>query len=886
MITLDGTRGTSGSSRNGHAGPAGPFGQSQYPGSQFAGFGAYGPAPGKGRGLVRWLRESMGGWLGPKRAHGSQAARELTREKAASGPRLVTLPWFLPYFDDVTGETATARLYYRKMWADPVVKAAILAKIFSVASLTLKIHPADEHNSHDVKVAQFVEWTLTKRCRGSVPNLVWSILSGGLTDGYSVCEKSWKVQEKGKYAGKYILVNLKPKLVGDDLVLQTDEFRNVVGVMGLRYNAGEEFSVDDFVIFRHLPLYDYPTGMSDFRAIYSKYWLLDTAWKLRSILLEKRALPLLVGHYQDPTTQSALEHALGLAKSQNWLSAPESARIEALNLAGSAEDVFSSAIRDLKEEIFLGIQGATLQALLGGPQQQRGSSNVHQDTSELFAWYLSGCILSLLNDEDDGLIKDIVDLNHVVSEYPYATLSAVDVNELAQELQIDDRLHGWGLPLSKDEIYKRYGRTPPQDRDDTIPGAPQGPGGSGGGGPGAGGLAGLLGAGGGSQAPETETAGAEPSRIEQEQPPDQEEPQEAFGMAEDFEEFDELPQRREGEVWEGRSGRWFTKHGGRVVPAKNPQAAEKPKKEKATRQQAKPKKASRFVKEKASRGQMVEARRVGTGEESRVLLADGTPAPDHIKPGMIPSNWTGVQISMNPHADVLVTARDQKGWVKTVYVDNFHTRTAAVKFARTREIMQQFPAIMQEIKRDRASPAKRDAADCAWLMAVQATRPGSKEDTGADVKAYGATTLEGRHVVQAKDGVRLQFVGKEGVAHDHLVRNRELAAMLLERKKKVGDNGQLFNVNNKKVRAYVGTLDGGGFLSKDLRTNQANQIAMREIRRTRAPKTRREYQRAVKAVAERVSHVLGNQPEQALESYISPELFAVWRAGIDEKKKG
>ena len=46
--------------------------------------------------------------------------------------------------------------------------------------------------------------------------------------------------------------------------------------------------------------------------------------------------------------------------------------------------------------------------------------------------------------------------------------------------------------------------------------------------------------------------------------------------------------------------------------------------------------------------------------------------------------------------------------------------------------------------------------------------------------------------MQSKDGVRLQFVGKESVWHDHLVRDKALGQMLLERKAESGETGKLF----------------------------------------------------------------------------------------------
>jgi hypothetical protein len=462
----------------------GLFGRGKQPESQYS----QQRPPGASRGALDWLRR-LGGWLGPRASAGTTARAGITGERAAAGPRDIVFPWFLPYFDDKTGETAEMRAAYRMMFADPNVKAALLGKLLAVGALDLKVLPADKKNPTDRHVAKFVEYNLRQRVTGGIPGVAWSILGAGLIDGYSVCEKVFAPEERGRYRDQIILKDLKPKDTGNDVILLTDEYRNVVGVQGLRYNSGETFSPSSFVIFKHLPLFQSPTGMSDLRAVYSRYWMLDTVLKLRAIGLEKRSMPLLVGTYADETVQPSLEKALRLAKSQYWLAVPEGARVEALNIAGSSQAEFKSAIEDLKHDIFLGIAGAILQALEGAQDSERGNSQVHRSTADLFIWYLSSCVESLLNDRDDGLIKDLVDLNFVVADYPQAKLSAVDVNELIQEIQIDTGLSALGLDLSKDELYERYSRTPPEDPDDVL--KPQQPQQGGGGG----GLDGLFGGG-------------------------------------------------------------------------------------------------------------------------------------------------------------------------------------------------------------------------------------------------------------------------------------------------------------------------------------------------------------------------------------------------------
>ena len=86
----------------------------------------------------------------PKEAYGVSA----DQEKMASGPRAVTLPWFLPFFDQQDGETQEMRLAYRQMLRDPVVKGAVLGKLYGVAALDIKIAPvSDEHIANSVYIS-------------------------------------------------------------------------------------------------------------------------------------------------------------------------------------------------------------------------------------------------------------------------------------------------------------------------------------------------------------------------------------------------------------------------------------------------------------------------------------------------------------------------------------------------------------------------------------------------------------------------------------------------------------------------------------------------------------------------------------------------------------
>lgn len=266
-------------------------------------------------------------------------------------------------------------------------------------------------------------------------------------------------------------------------------------------------------------------------------------------------------------------------------------------------------------------------------------------------------------------------------------------------------------------------------------------------------------------------------------------------------------------------------------------------------------------------------------KDGKRVSSTGAPLPAHIQALKIPPAWTDVTYSADPKAALLATGKDAKGRRQAVYSAEFSAGQAAKKFSRISELNQKFKSIYAQNEEARKSdePKKRAAADCAHLIMTTGIRPGSEDDTGADKKAYGATTLEGKHVVIDGDKVSLKFVGKKGVSLDLPVTDPGTAKMLRERKKSAGEDGQLFPINEKALLDHVHSFDGGGFKTKDFRTLLGTRTAIDEVSRREAPKNEKEYKKSVMEVAKIVSSKLGNTPVIALQSYINPSVFAPWK---------
>jgi DNA topoisomerase IB len=275
----------------------------------------------------------------------------------------------------------------------------------------------------------------------------------------------------------------------------------------------------------------------------------------------------------------------------------------------------------------------------------------------------------------------------------------------------------------------------------------------------------------------------------------------------------------------------------------------------------------------------------GSGGSSKAAALSAAPAdpkqwPEHIKALKLPPAWTDVRINQNPDADLLAVGKDAKGRSQPVYSERFQNTQAEAKFTRIKDLDTQFAGMQEENNgRLRSDDAKvRDNAGCTRLIMAMGIRPGSETDTKAKVKAYGATTLEGRHVVVEDGQVYLRFTGKKGVALNLPVNDPAVAKELQDRARQAGAGGKLYpHASGGSLLEYTHTLDGGGFKTKDFRTLLGTRTAMNQITKVPAPKNEKEYKKRVMEVAKVVSSKLGNTPVVALTSYISPSVFSGWR---------
>ena len=262
--------------------------------------------------------------------------------------------------------------------------------------------------------------------------------------------------------------------------------------------------------------------------------------------------------------------------------------------------------------------------------------------------------------------------------------------------------------------------------------------------------------------------------------------------------------------------------------------------------------------------------------------ADRAQWPDHIKKLKVPPAWTNVLISPDPNAPLQVMGVDTKGRTQPLYRPEYLKSNSIKKFSRVVNLAKNLDKIAAKNNKNwkARDEGTKEHAQIIGLMIETGIRPGSERDTGAEKQAYGATTLQGQHVVTDANGkVRLQFVGKKGVDLDLPVEDPVIAKMLQQRALDAGSNGKLFpKVNDGSLRRYVSGITNGQAMPKDFRTMVGTSTAMKVMQTMNAPTNAKEYKKATMTVAKQVSQKLGNTPTIALNSYIVPQTFEAWKA--------
>jgi len=248
----------------------------------------------------------------------------------------------------------------------------------------------------------------------------------------------------------------------------------------------------------------------------------------------------------------------------------------------------------------------------------------------------------------------------------------------------------------------------------------------------------------------------------------------------------------------------------------------------------------------------------------------------------VPPAWTDVEIADSPKGvnGLLFRGIDAKGRVQSKYTEEHSAKRSKLKFKRILELETHLGKLDATLEKGVKSGDEH--AMCLSIIRQGGCRPGSDNETLGSVKAFGATTLEARHVKVAGDVVKLDFVGKSGKQNQIEITDKGLASAMRTLLKGKGQSDKVFaSVDAPSLLEYQRTILPKKFLLKDLRTSLGTKTALLAIKKMAVPKTKTAYKKAKSEIGKIVSEKLGNTPAIALQSYINPMVFGVWE-GVSE----
>lgn len=255
----------------------------------------------------------------------------------------------------------------------------------------------------------------------------------------------------------------------------------------------------------------------------------------------------------------------------------------------------------------------------------------------------------------------------------------------------------------------------------------------------------------------------------------------------------------------------------------------------------------------------------------------------------VPPGYRGVIVAEDPTHKTPYIGWDWKNRPQGKYSAEHTAAALREKFERNHLFNAAVPALAHRLDHEVETGGKNaEEAHALRLIMHTGARVGSDAETGGDAKAYGASTLEVRHVIIEDGKATLDFPGKRGKQNLYEIVDPGVVADLQERKDRAkSDADRLFATNDAKLREHLKRATGEDFKVHDIRTWVATETAKAEIEAQGPPKTVEEYWSKWDRVAARAARQINDTVEVAMESYVNPSVLDDWRGrvGITETDK-
>jgi DNA topoisomerase-1 len=250
--------------------------------------------------------------------------------------------------------------------------------------------------------------------------------------------------------------------------------------------------------------------------------------------------------------------------------------------------------------------------------------------------------------------------------------------------------------------------------------------------------------------------------------------------------------------------------------------------------------------------------------------------------------YDNVKINKHKKDKVLAIGTDDRGRDQYTYNPDYIQDATDNKYKSLIEFGNNYKCIMNRINKDMITFEDSKKKQVAMILKVidECNFRVGNEKYAKENKSFGVCTLENQHVKIGKDGVTIDFIGKEGVRNTCRVKNKRLTKNLRTKKKTLNKKDRIFTYrsNNKYYHVKASDVNKylkqfGDFSAKNFRTWTANVDLIKELQKD-TTNLKKHLTGSIKKISFKMHHT----PSICKKNYINKELMDLYVSNNDKFK--
>ncbi len=243
-------------------------------------------------------------------------------------------------------------------------------------------------------------------------------------------------------------------------------------------------------------------------------------------------------------------------------------------------------------------------------------------------------------------------------------------------------------------------------------------------------------------------------------------------------------------------------------------------------------------------------------------------------------------ICPNPDGHLQATGYDVKGRKQYRYHAEWSALRSQTKFVHALSFGAQLPAMRKRLEHDLRLPGLPPEKVMAAVVSIMDhTHIRIGQDAYAKANgSFGLSTLKDHHVKRDGACLRFVFVGKTGIRHNIRLGCSRLARLVMRCKELPGqdlfqyldENGTPHPIDSGMVNAYIASITGGQFTSKNIRTWKGTVHCVRALLAEGRGDTVTERRMRINRALDEVAAALGNTRAVCRKYYVHPRILEAY----------